>query len=62
MMEDNNPTSRRYPRTMDEAFPNDVDRAKWWYPPERTWTVSEVLFLIAGLLIWISLAYYFTKD
>lgn len=56
------PTTRCYPRTMDEAFPNDVDRAKWWYPPEKHWTVGEILMLLAGLCLWAVLAYYFAKD
>jgi len=62
MKQTSNPTTRCYPRTMDEAFPNDIDRAQWWYPPEKKWTVTEVLMLLAGLCIWAALAYYFSKD
>lgn len=28
-----NDTTRRYPRTLEEAFPQD--RAQWFYPPVR---------------------------
>lgn len=62
MKKESNPTTRMYPRTMDEAFPNDVDRAQWLYPPEKHWTIAEILLAIVGVALWIGLAYYFVKD
>lgn len=42
------PTTRRYPRTLQEAFPRDY--ADWWEPPERPvihgW-VRTTLYVIA---------------
>jgi len=35
MLEDHNPTTRCYPRTLAEAFPESIDRAEWFYPPEE---------------------------
>lgn len=54
------PTTRRYPRTMNEAFPNDVENAKWWYPPERRNTIDKVVMFI-GIAIWLGVGYYFWK-
>lgn len=57
------PTTRRYPRTLAEAFPNTVDRAEWWYPPEkRQLSVTEWLLWSAGICMWIGLAYLFAKN
>lgn len=43
-MTDNNPTTRMFPRTMEEAFPGNVEdlrrleRAIWFEPhQDRTW-------------------------
>lgn len=56
------PTTRSYPRTMDEAFPNSAERAEWFYPPRKEWTWGEIVMLIVGAVVWIVLAYYFAKD
>lgn len=43
------PTTRRYPRTLQEAFPRDY--ADWWEPPPRVFTsgwVRATLAIIAG--------------
>jgi len=56
------PTTRMYPRTLQEAFPNAAENAEWWYPPKKQWTISEVLMLAIGICMWIGIAYYFAKD
>lgn len=57
------PTTRMYPRTLAEAFPNTVDRAEWFYPPEpRKITVTEMLMWSAGVSMWIGLAYFFANN
>lgn len=61
-LEDLNPTTRCYPRTMDEAFPNDVERAEWFYPPEREVTVVSVVLGGTGLCMWLGFAYLFAKN
>lgn len=51
------PTTRCYPRTLNEAFPNDIENARWWYPPEQRWQ-DKVFFAIA-IVIWAGLAVYY---
>ena len=56
------PTSRTYPRTMEEAFPNDAERANWFYPPENKRGYRNAVMFIAGAMMWVALAYYFAKN
>ena len=57
------PTTRLYPRTLDEAFPNAASRAEWFYPPEKKQiTVVEWLLWTLGVSMWIGLAYFFAKN
>lgn len=53
------PTTRCYPRTLNEAFPNDVENAQWWYPPEQRWQ-DKVLFAI-GVIAWLVICVYLWK-
>ena len=55
------PTTRCYPRTMLEAFPNSVDAAQWWHPPERHIGILEIALWGVGVCFWIGLAYYFAN-
>ena len=55
------PTSRRYPRTMLEAFPNSVENAQWWYPPEKNYSPTNVAMWMLAAFAWIGLAYYFAN-
>lgn len=54
------PTTRRYPRTLIEAFPDDVENGEWFYPPEQRW--QDKLFLVGNVCLWVALAFYFVKD
>ena len=56
------PTTRMFPRTIEEAFPNSMERAEWFYPPERTTTWKDVAFMWVGVVFWIVLAYYFARN
>jgi len=57
------PTTRCYPRTLLEAFPQDVDMAEWLYPPEKEpLDVVTSLLWCAGVSMWVGLAYYFAKN
>jgi hypothetical protein len=62
MLEDLNPTTRCYPRTMGEAFPDDVGNAEWFYPPERNTSFMSLLVGGTGLLLWLGLAYLFARN
>ena len=56
------PTTRRFPNTLEEAFPNNPERAEWFYPPERKFGYRNAVMWIAGVMMWIALAYYFAKN
>lgn len=57
------PTTRCYPRSMDEAFPNSMERAEWFYPPEKKpFNVIELLTWTAGISLWIGLAYMLAQN
>ena len=57
------PTTRSYPRTLAEAFPDSHDRAEWFYPPEkRQWSVLDLLLITFGISTFIGLAYFFAKN
>ena len=57
------PTTRCYPRSLAEAFPNTVDRAEWFYPPEKEpWGVAEWLMWSAAITMWVGLAYFFASN
>lgn len=46
---------------MLEAFPDSIEAAKWWYPPERQIGILEIALWTAGISMWIGLAYYFAN-
>ena len=50
------PTTRRFPRTTREAFPDDIENAQWWYPPEQRW--QDKVFFAIGVAAWFVLAVY----
>ena len=56
------PTTRTFPRTMEEAFPNDPERSEWFYPPERKHGYKNAVLFIAGVMMWVALAYYFARN
>ena len=47
---------------MDEAFPHDVSRTEWWYPPEKHYTWGNAILWVAGFMMWVALAYWFAKN
>lgn len=54
------PTTRCFPRTMNEAFPDDVENAEWWYPPEQRW--QDKVFMTFSVWLWIAVAIFLMKD
>lgn len=62
MLEDLNPTTRCYPRTLGDAFPDDAENAEWFYPPEREVNVVSMVVGGTGLCIWLALAYLFAYN
>ena len=52
------PTTRRYPRTTKEAFPDDIENAQWWYPPEKNNSPMNYIMLAVAIWLWLGLGYY----
>ena len=59
---DLNPTTRRFPRTLGEAFPWDAENTQWFYPPEDVYTLWDKCMVVLGGTIWVGLAYYFARN
>lgn len=57
MHRDSNPTTRCYPRRLEEAFDDPVQRAQWFFPPERSQRRRDVLLAILGIALWALVAY-----
>lgn len=55
------PTTRRFPNTLAEAFPNDAERAEWFHPPEKRRGWGNAVMLIAGLMLWCALGWLLLK-
>lgn len=55
------PTVRKYPRTLNEAFPQDYAMS-WWEPHRPNYGFFNIALRIAAVVLWVWLAYYFTKD
>lgn len=56
------PTTRCFPRTMDDAFKHLGCDPEWFYPPEKNHTWGGAVMWIAGFMMWVALAYYFAKN
>ena len=55
--EELNDTTRKFPRTLDEAFPNDPQSAQWLYVEPKSTTLGTVLSVI-GIIAWALFLYY----
>ena len=56
------PTTRCFPRRMEEAFPNDASNAEWFYPPERSRGWHNAVVGIAGVMMWVAICYLILKS
>ena len=52
------PTTRRYPNTTKEAFPDDVENSQWWYPPEKNNSAANYIMLAVAIWLWLGLGYF----
>lgn len=57
-LQDLNPTTRCYPRSLADAFPDSIERAEWFYPPDKQWSGWDYVLCGVGAFLWIQLAYY----
>jgi len=57
-IQDLNPTTRCYPRSLADAFPDSIERAEWFYPPDKRWSFWDYVLCGLGTFLWIQLAYY----
>lgn len=56
------PTTRCYPRTMDDAFKHLGCDPEWFYPPEKHYSWSDSIMWIVAVMLWVMLAYWFAKN
>lgn len=61
MLRDLNPTTRRYPRRMEEAFHDPIANAQWFYPPERNTALNDIVMGAIGIVLWVCIAYLIVK-
>ena len=61
-LEDLNPTTRCYPRRIEDAFKDDIANAQWFYPPEKSNTWSNLALGGLGLCMWVGIAYLLTNN
>jgi hypothetical protein len=54
-MTDINPTTRRYPRTLREAFPQDA--REWLDEPPETIHVWDICVIAAAVMLWVFAVY-----
>lgn len=52
MLKDLHPTTRCYPRRLEEAFQDKVANAEWFYPPERNTHTRHILLGLLGIVMW----------
>lgn len=53
------PTTRCFPRSLDEAFPQDR-MGEWWTDHERsTTTINDIILYVLTLLAFVLLAWMF---
>lgn len=55
------PTTRCYPRTMEDAFKHLGCDPEWFFPPDRRRGWTNAVMLIAGIMLWVGLIYLLLK-
>jgi hypothetical protein len=58
MLDDLNPTTRRFPNSLLEAFPTHYPEWLEAPPPK---TAEHVVYMWAGIALWVSLAVWFVR-
>jgi len=59
MLHDLFPTVRRYPRSMNEAFPTDIEYSQWFYKTDKKTDFWYVMVVAVGVLMACILLYLF---
>ena len=58
MTEELNDTTRKYPRTLNEAFPDDPNYAEWLDADEPKTSLWVTVASVVGILAWAMFLYY----
>lgn len=58
---DHNDTTRCYPRSMREAFPNDANYSEYIDYPDEEISRSDILTAGVSLMLWVCLGYLLAK-
>lgn len=61
MLRDLHPTTRCYPRRLEDAFPDKVANAEWFYPPERSTHARDIILGALGCALWVATLYLLTR-
>lgn len=61
MLRDLNPTTRCYPRRLEDAFRDPIEQAQWFYPPERNTLLRDILLGAIGIVLWVGTGYLLMK-
>ena len=56
------PTTRRVPRTMDEAFPDKAREAEWLEPPEKELCETDYVVLILAVFFALLVLYFYSRS
>lgn len=51
------PTTRTYPRTLEEAFPKDPQNSEWFFPPEKNQSPRNIALGMVALFLWVCICY-----
>ena len=55
--EDYPSTTRRYPRTLKDAFPDDAEYGEWLYEPDARWDGWDFILAVVFALLWVGIFY-----
>ena len=61
MLRDLNPTTRCYPRRLEDAFRDPVAESQWFYPPERNTHLRDIALGVIGCVLWVGIGYLLVK-
>ena len=51
-------TTRRYPRTLHEAFPHDPEYSEWFYESETSWCGWDYIFMAVFAVLWATIVWF----
>lgn len=56
------PTTRCFPRRLEDAFKDDPQNAEWFYPPEERRGWQNAATMILGIVAWAVLIFILLRN